>query len=478
MLFRLLAHALLVVFSVIALPGFAVVTGLIRPDAYHSAANRSYCGISSIAVSPSGQRLWATWYASVTSDEDSNNFAILATSTDRGDTWKEVLIADPDGEGPLRAFDPQVWVAPTGKLCWIWTERIAPLRATAPKGVNGCSADPRGDRLMMLELDAETEPLLPCASPRQIGRGVMMGKPIIRKDGVWLFPSAWWQADPSACVLTSADNGQSYSFLGGASVPKKLRLFEEHCLLELADGRLRAYIRVNQGKTGTWFSESSDGGQTWGASKPCDFAHCSTRIFVRRLKSGAVLMVKNGPLDADVGRKQLTAYISDDDGATWLGGLVLSQGKATATYPDGDQAADGTIYLTWDADRSMLGDVHFARLTEAEIRAGKLTDPKSTIDGLIMKKTRGIPQPGRNGYIRLKGHKLIVKGHFDGLRAEFLDGNGDPLTGFTAAESIPVSGTGEFEMRWKENPDISRANGRIVIIRFSSGTPDEWHLVE
>ena len=95
-----------------------------------------------------------------------------------------------------------------------------------------------------------------------------------------------------------------------------------------------------------------------------------------------------------------------------------------------------------------------------------------------MKKTRGIPQPGRNGYIRLKAHKLLVKGRFDGLRAEFLDGNGEPLTGFTAAESIPVSGTGKFEMRWRENPDISRANGRIVIVRFSGGTPDEWHLVE
>ncbi len=51
--------------------------------------------------------------------------------------------------------------------------------------------------------------------------------------------------------------------------------------------------------------------------------HPTSRFFVRRLKSGALLLVKHGPLDKRVKREQLTAFVSDDDGKTWQGGLLL-----------------------------------------------------------------------------------------------------------------------------------------------------------
>ena len=87
------------------------------PDADHTAQKRRHTGIPSIAVSAGG-RLWATWYGSNTGGEDSNNYCTLATSSDGGISWKEVLVADPDGEGPLRAFDPEVWVSPENILFW------------------------------------------------------------------------------------------------------------------------------------------------------------------------------------------------------------------------------------------------------------------------------------------------------------------------------------------------------------------------
>ena len=45
----------------------------------------------------------------------------------------------------------------------------------------------------------------------------------------------------------------------------------------------------------------------------------------------------------------MEAYCSDD-GATWSGGLLLDA-REQISYPDGDQAEDGTIYLTHDHER-------------------------------------------------------------------------------------------------------------------------------
>ena len=84
-------------------------------------------------------------------------------------------------------------------------------------------------------------------------------------------------------------------------------------------------------------------------------------------------MVKNGSLTDDPGgnyakRVDMTAYVSDDDGETWKGGLLLKAGDCS--YPDGDQGADGTIYVTFDNDRYGRQDIFLAKFTEAEVRAG------------------------------------------------------------------------------------------------------------
>jgi len=359
-----------------------VVTTVQAPSAACAPATRMFSGISSLAVSPSGARLWATWYAGPTNGEDSNNYCVLATSVDGGATWKEVLIADPDGEGPYRNFDPEVWVSPDGKLRWTWTERPTLLRAEKPN--TPFPGRPYGlekDGLTMLTLDAETEPVAPFPKPTHVGLGVMMCKPIVLASGRWLFPSAHWDSDRSAYVYASDDGGKTFHGVGGATLPVWVRGFDEHNLVELKDGRLRVYMRTLRGPTGCWTAESADGGRTWSKAEPANFPHTSSRVFVRRLKSGKLLLVKNGPLDGDKGRREMTAYLSDDDGATWQGGLVLTPG--TCAYPDGDQAPDGTIYVTWDNDRTGKQDLHLATFTEADVLAKKDVSGKVRLDGLI-----------------------------------------------------------------------------------------------
>ena len=82
----------------IAIGGVVLAADVAVPDADHAYATRRHQGIPSIAASPVNGRLWCTWYGGPTAGEDANNYAVLATSCDGGDTWKEVLVADPDGK--------------------------------------------------------------------------------------------------------------------------------------------------------------------------------------------------------------------------------------------------------------------------------------------------------------------------------------------------------------------------------------------
>lgn len=358
---------------------------VILPDAYHDNTNRVFSGISSLALSPKNGRLWVTWYGGPTDGEDSNNYVVLATSADDGRTWKEVLIADPDGLGPVRSFDPEVWVAPDGRLRWTWSERKVALRQGSKNRFNDDSYQAAlNDRLYLVELDAEHEPSGPLPAGRCIGRGVMMCKPLVDRKGRWLFPSSHWQDDPSACVLATEDAGRTFSLVGGATLPPVRRLYDEHNLLELKDGSLRSYIRVSCGRVGIWQADSTDGGRTWSKAEPAPFKQNSSRIFVRKLQSGAWLLVKNGDLDWSKTRERTTAYVSDDEGRTWTGGLLLHEEQST--YPDGDQAPDGTIYVTYDTDRVENRAIYFSTFTEADVRAGKDVSGKVRRDVLITVK--------------------------------------------------------------------------------------------
>ena len=346
------------------------------PDAYHGVDNRAHVGISSLAVSPRTGRMWATWYGGVTPAEDHNNYCVLSTSADGGKTWKEVLVADPDGGRPRRTFDPEVWISPDGKLRWTWADR------DGSGSVN--------DQLWMLTLDAESEPSADVPPPQYVGSGVMMCKPLLLSNGTWLFPLAKWQQEMSSCVYASDDGGKTFYLRGGASMPQVDRLFDEHNLIEKKNGDLWCWSRS---RTGIREAISHDKGATW---SPLEYTkgikHTSSRFFIRRLQSGNLILVKHGPLDQDVGRKMLTAYLSRDDGATWEGGLMLDE-RLHVSYPDGQQTADGTIYVTYDFDRTRSREIYFCAFREKDILAGKDVSGKVRMRCLIS-KSRGFPAVG------------------------------------------------------------------------------------
>ncbi len=324
------------------------------PHSKHSVNNRAFTGIPSMAVAPSG-RLWATWYAGATPAEDQNNYVVLSTSGDGGETWAEVLTIDPDFDGPVRAFDPELWVSPDQRLFLFW--------AQMDKSSN--------DSELGVWYIESAQPDLAAPSwsaPRRIGNGVMMCKPVVLSTGEWSLPiSTWRWHDRSAQMIVSTDKGKTWQLRGACNVPKEDRQFDEHMLIERRDGSLWLLART---KYGIGESVSTDRGKTWPELKPAEIAHPSARFFIRRLASGNLLLVKHGPLDERTGRSLLTAYLSENDGATWKGGLMLDR-RSGVSYPDGQQTPDGLIRIIYDYHRISDRNILMATFREEDVAAGK-----------------------------------------------------------------------------------------------------------
>jgi len=316
---------------------------------HHSTASRKFSGIPGLAISPDG-RLWTVWYSGITPEEGFNNYIVVSTRGDGGNTWKEILAIDPDGSGPVRAFDPEVWIDPDGKLWVFWAQTIGHDGTVA--GVWAITAK---------ETNAED---MEWAEPRRLTDGVMMCKPVVLSGGEWVLPaSTWRQTDNSAKMVVSKDKGKTWAIRGAVDVPKEVRNFDEHIIVEKKDGTLWMLVRT---KYGIGESFSMDQGKSWSLLSPSPIQHPSARFLIQRLKSGNLLLVKHGPIATKTGHSHLMAFISEDDGNTWSKGLLPDERKGVS-YPDGQQTKDGHIFITYDYNRTADQLVLMTNFTEEEI---------------------------------------------------------------------------------------------------------------
>jgi hypothetical protein len=328
-------------------------------------------------------RLWACWVAGGDSPEA---FFVLATSDDDGETWSPPRLVV-DAHSPRLPMDRSVlvgnlWTDPRGRLWLIFDQSMHMFDGRAGVWATVCE-NPDAD-------DPTWSP------PRRIWHGVTLNKPTVLKSREWMLPisldqregfgpfkGAFQELDPlrGANVFASADDGATWERRGAARFPNPD--WHEHMLVERRDGSLWMLARTSKG---IMQSTSTDGGRTWSEpTEPDGIRQPNARFHVRRLASGKLLLVKHGDkVDAHDGRVQLSAWLSDDDGRTWTGGLVLDERKGVS-YPDGFQAPDGTLYISYDRNRATDGEVLLARFTEEDIAAKKLVGPKSKLKLLISK---------------------------------------------------------------------------------------------
>ena len=294
-------------------------------------------------------RLWVVYGRDV---ESPRNYQIVRYSDDDGRSWSDVKLMIMPTKG-VRAMSPAIWIDPQGKLWVFWGQSFG--LQDGRYGIFAVTTDEPDD----------AEPKW--SEPRRLGDGIMLNKPTVLSNGDWLLVSSIWKTDDSIRVYASTDQGKTFALRGTANVPDpKTRGPDEPMIVERKDGSLWMMVRVQ----GMGQTVSHDRGKTWTPVEKLAIPHPTSRFFVRRLNSGALLLVKHGGFDGRSGREKLMAFVSDDDGTTWTGGLILDE-RDHITYPDGVQAADGKIYVAYDRNRTPDGIIQMAVFNEEDVRAGK-----------------------------------------------------------------------------------------------------------
>lgn len=333
-----------------------------------------------IERTPKG-RIWACWVAG---GDSPKAFFVLAVSDDDGKTWSKPRLVV-DSHSPTLPTDRSIlvgnlWTDPLGRLWLFFDQSMHMFDGRAGVWAVVCD-NPDADQPTW-------------SAPVRIWHGVMLNKPTILSSGEWLLPISldqregfgpfkglFKELDPlrGANVFASNDKGKTWQRRGAVKFPNPD--WHEHMLVERKDGSLWMLART---RTGIMQSSSRDGGRTWAEpTEPAGIRQPNARFHIRRLASGRLLLVKHGDkIDMHEGRVQLSAWLSDDDGKTWQGGLVLDERKGVS-YPDGFQAPDGTLYISYDRNRATDGEILLARFTEADILARKLVGPRSELKILI-----------------------------------------------------------------------------------------------
>ena len=323
--------------------------------------------IIGVERTPKG-RLWACW---VGNGDSPNGFFMLATSDDGGAQWSKPRVVidptDPPDAPQRRALVGNLWTDPLGRLWCFFDQSLGYFDGRC------------GDWYIRCDDPDAAEPVW--TKPVRFADGCTLNKPTVLGNGDWLLPVSLWTRDRigpeilkeahhdldairMANVFASTDQGKTWTRRGGVAFPETD--FDEHMIVELRDGRLWMLART---KKGISESHSSDQGATWSAPQPSAIQNVSARFFLRRLASGNLLLVKNGPINTRLPRRSnLKAYLSSDDGATWSRGLLLDD-RAEVSYPDGFQAPDGTIHILYDWNRHTDAEILLTKFREEDVAA-------------------------------------------------------------------------------------------------------------
>jgi predicted neuraminidase len=349
-----------------------------NPGAAFQDEARSGAMIIGMDRTPKG-RIWGCWTG--TGDKKDGYF-LLATSDNGGANWSKPRLAvgaRMDLTQKLSgALVGNLWTDPKGRLWLFFDQQLGDPQKRITNWYIRCDAP-----------DA-AEPVW--SEPVQFAEGCTLNKPTVLKNGDWLLPVSDWH-QKTARVFASTDAGSTWSERGSLQFPDWE--FDEHMTVELKDGRLWMLART---KGQPHESFSADGGRTWSAPRQAGTVeNINARFFLRRLQSGRILLVKNGaPTERLPKRTHLSAWLSEDEGRTWKGGLLLDERNAVS-YPDGFESPDGLIHILYDWNRHTDAEILMARFREEDILAGKPVSGDAKLLSLANKATGPKPEKLYNG---------------------------------------------------------------------------------
>lgn len=328
-------------------------------------------------------RFWACWTAG---GDSPDAFMVLIASDNLGKTWTKPLAVvdahDPSIGQKRSVQNGTLWTDPLGRLWFFFDQSMTDFDGRAGLWYSLCNNP-----------DA-VKPLW--SQPVRIWHGTTKSKPIVLSSGEWVLPvsllnrgiidkdpgyflDAYHELDSlrMAHVFVSTDQGRSWQRRGGVKFPEAS--YDEHHVIERKDGSLWMTARTGDG---IFETVSFDKGWSW--STPQKYMeHISSRHFIRRLQSGRLLLVRHGEINERTKtRSKLMAFLSEDEGRSWKGGLMLDERRGVS-YPDGFQGKDGTIYISYDRNRATDGFILMASFTEEDVLQRRLVHSSSRLKQLI-----------------------------------------------------------------------------------------------
>ena len=126
-------------------------------------------------------------------------------------------------------------------------------------------------------------------------------------------------------------------------------------VIQKKDGTIVAYGRDKGPLRYIRVAESRDGGLTWGNFHDLEIRNPESSVSIAKLQNGHWILLCNDldGRDGRHGRSRLTAYISDDEGATWKWRRYIEDNHTPpddnphASYPTVIQTRDGMIHVTY-----------------------------------------------------------------------------------------------------------------------------------
>jgi len=187
--------------------------------------------------------------------------------------------------------------------------------------------------------------------------------PIQLKDGRILYAGkALWTEEGRIGVAASEDDGETWKWL--ATIPTRKgddhKQYHELHAVETPSGRIIAQIRNHNTQTSgeTLQSHSDDGGKTWSVPKTTGVWGYPSHLL--RLRDGRILM-SHGHRRGPIGNQ---ARLSEDDGHTWSGPLLISSDAKSSDlgYPTTVELDDNSLITVWYERRP---ESHLAQLRQA-----------------------------------------------------------------------------------------------------------------
>lgn len=304
--------------------------------------------------------------------------------------YEDIMIIDPDKEGPCRTFEPILWTDfISGRVYFAYCQA-----AGKDYGYNG----KMGTFLTYSDNIDEKEPSW--SKPKRIFHGLLDNPPIKCSDGNWYMAINFTRHVRNACFkddpylktfgvyILKSENGVDYSVV--CHVPNADSNISEPSLVEYEKGKI---LLVERTEKGSYLMRSTLNNLAfWTEPKPITYKengkmlqNVASRSAARCYKFGETLYAFNDTSDNK--RENLSIGISYDGGKTFKHKLLLDE-RLLSSYPQIIENAKDEYIIIYDQGRTREvtdkgSEILIAKITKNDILEGKIVTPSSYLKRLV-----------------------------------------------------------------------------------------------